>query len=309
MMKESKNENDVFYYLGIVGSIAGILSALIEIIAWLDSGGTYRLLATILFAAMSIWILLLLSKRKTEKKEYIKEIYNLVRHMHLDLAHNIRDGVARIEKIELRILSGLNNNMALFAEIYENEKDKAYNTMRDLMRYLSDYLSSTRFNNGDVYACIKIISQNAEDEYEKMSVVTFVRSPNTPKSRLNKDKPVVVGKCSDYMDFCYEGKSDFKSSNLQKLEKIGLYENDSDNYKAGEYSSTILTPIRHIQKERKNGEIFANYEVLGFVCIDSKENNEHWENEDSIELQMLSMISDSLYIYFREFIYTLGEVA
>ena len=43
------------------------------------------------------------------------------------------------------------------------------------------------------------------------------------------------------------------------------------------------------------------YELLGFLCIDTKELMPEWENEDSFAFHLTALFADSLYILMQKY--------
>ena len=73
------------------------------------------------------------------------------------------------------------------------------------------------------------------------------------------------------------------------MQRSGLYENDTDNFKNKEYQSTIVSAVRYNEKgnykeeKETNLDIDIKNDVVGFVCIDSKKSLPNWTAENSLE--------------------------
>ena len=135
-------------------------------------------------------------------------------------------------------------------------------------------------------------------EFLSEEIISLVRSSNTKEERESVT-PTIIGQNTDFINLCRGQIIFFGSGNLLKLSESGQYINDSDNWDNGKtYLSTLVTPIRYYNNDERNN---IKTDVIGFLCIDCKEEIYEWEKADSFELQILGAFSDILYVYIKEF--------
>lgn len=109
-------------------------------------------------------------------------------------------------------------------------------------------------------------------------------------------------KNTDFTNLCKGQIVFFGSSDLHKITDSGQYINDSRNWEENKYTSTLVTPIRYYNNDIYNSRTRnIKPDIIGFLCIDSKDEIKEWEYSDSFELQLLAAFSDVLYVYIKEF--------
>lgn len=165
-----------------------------------------------------------------------------------------------------------------------------------LSEYLSDYRGTT------VSICIKVFKKRDRNrsEFQTEEIITLSRSSNTEHERCNSNN-TYVGQNTDFTNLCNGQIIFFASSNLHKIEESGQYINDSPNWESSKYTSTLVTPIRYNNNSKNKGNNYIKPDIIGFLCIDSMDEIQEWENSDSFELQIMAAFSDILYIYLKEF--------
>lgn len=74
------------------------------------------------------------------------------------------------------------------------------------------------------------------------------------------------------------------------------YKNEKSDWPE-KYNSTIVVPIRYLNTNDGN----LIHDILGFLCVDSKNSIKRWNDNNSFELQYLAIFADSIYTYIKLF--------
>lgn len=254
--------------------------------------------------AMGVLIIRTIYIAIKSKSEMYSLQKNLANFIHIQLIHKIRNNLVELEPITVKLnkFAKIDNSDAI-NECYESEIEKLRKNLKEYVDCLAKYLTSYRKSN--ISVCIKIFKtrdRNRKD-FEDEEIITFVRSENTEKDRNNNNNKTFVGQNTDFSNLCKGQIIFFASSNLHKIKESGQYINDSKNFKKHKYTSTLVAPIRYNNNDQNNTRINKSIrpDIIGFLCIDSKDKIEEWESPDSFELQLLAIFSDVLYVYIKEF--------
>ncbi len=183
-------------------------------------------------------------------------------------------------------------NIDAISESYNFELKILQNNVKEYINELSTYL--TNYRNSTISACIKIFKRRNRNrnEFQSEEIITLARSSNTEYER-NNQKQTFVGQNTDFTNLCNGQIIFFGSSNLNKINESGHYINDSVNWESKKYTSTLVTPIRYYNDNYGNQRnINIKSDIIGFLCIDSKDEIKEWESSDSFELQMMAVFSD-----------------
>lgn len=217
--------------------------------------------------------------------------------LHTQLIHKIRNNIVELEPLSLKMQKYVkSNNYEAISECYKKELLTLSKNLKIYIDSLSKYL--TKYRGSLISVCIKVFKKRDRNrlEFQSEEIITLARSSNTENER-NNNKHTYVGQNTDFTNLCNGQMVFFASSNLQKIEESGQYINDSPNWNNKKYTSTLVTPIRY----NNNGNNYIKSDIIGFLCIDSKDEIQEWENSDSFELQILAAFSDILYVYIKEF--------
>lgn len=213
-----------------------------------------------------------------------KKTLILLKMLHFKFVHDIRSKIVEVNYLLPKRISKAQKDDEDMKIVYNKELEKLKNNIAPYVNALGDYLTSYR--NKKISVCIKTFlngSVNKQD-YMDEEIITIARSKNTKNSRNKKTYHAIVKKNSDFIDLCYGRSSFFGKTHLKQLYNSGLYKNDSPNWWK-HYNCTLVAPIRYYNKDNENTNINIDIDVIGFLCIDCKEDILEWEKADSFELQ------------------------
>lgn len=224
--------------------------------------------------------------------------------LHRHLIHRIRNNIVELEPISLKLQKfAKENNEDAISECYKSEFVKLSKNLKEYIDSLSHYL--TKYRGETISACIKVFKNRDRNrsEFQSEEIITLARSSNTENERNNSNNSnkTYVGQNTDFTNLCKGQIVFFGSSNLYKINESGQYINDSENWKTNKYKSTLVTPIRYNNNSNNGSNNDIKPDIIGFLCIDCKDEILEWENSDSFELQILAAFSDILYVYIKEF--------
>lgn len=236
---------------------------------------------------------------------------DFTKKLHVRFFHDLRDDIKDLENYGKKINAGDDKEkIILKEEMFKKFVESMQRYIDFISEYFSDYCGST------ISACIKIIKLDKDnqdiDDIKNRRAITLVRSSATKRERSKNNEEVTVVKNSDFLFLCtganvFYGKADLD----QEYSKHQYNVEDDYNTWHSKYISTLITPIRYYNKHRRytTNDNRIELDILGFLCIDSKKKQINWEDFDSHELQLMAIISDSLYTYMKRFkdIYIKGE--
>jgi hypothetical protein len=237
-------------------------------------------------------------KSRTESNDMQRKV---TKFLHQNLIHKVRNDIVELEILTPVLIKYVNdgNNDALL-EFYDKELLVLKSKLKGYVDCLASYL--TKYRSNEISVCIKVFKNRDRNrtKFLEEEIITFARSSNTEKER-NNSNITTIGANTDFANLCRGQIVFFASSNLNKIEKSGQYINDSVNWKNSKYISTLVIPIRYYNNAVTNNNNNIKSDVIGFLCIDSKEEIIEWESSNSFELQLLASFADILYVYIKEF--------
>lgn len=277
------------YYLGIPSLISSILKYILYSCIVVFFIGLICLLIRIIYVSI---------KSKAESFYVQRKISEF---LHRQLIHKIRNNIVELEPLSLKLEKyAKENNLDAISESYNNALADLTKNLKEYIDSLSQYL--TDYRGTTVSICIKVFKKRDRNrsEFQTEEIITLARSSNTEHERNNSEN-AFVGQNTDFTNLCKGQIVFFASSNLHKIKESGQYINDSTNWESNKYTSTLVTPIRYNNNSKNNGNNYIKPDIIGFLCIDSLDEIQEWENSDSFELQIMAAFSDILYIYIKEF--------
>lgn len=312
---ESKS-NHIFMF---IGNLTTILSALVGLVSWILKiifiriDGLNRDVITLLIYISHFCVVLLIicivliiirlfitTIRANIKARHMHR--KLMYFIHENLLHRIRNDIIQLDMLKSKVDQYRKvGNVDAIKELYDAELRKLCDNLEAYINPLATYLSEYR--NNMISVCIKAFKRRDKERRDFLSeqIISLARSENTKKDRDNYGE-TYIGQNTDFSNLCTGQNVFFGSSNLDKLAESGSYVNDSINWDSakntGKYVSTLVTPIRYYNNDSKNN---VKTDIIGFLCIDSREEIVEWERNDSFELQLLACFSDILYVYIKDF--------
>jgi hypothetical protein len=227
----------------------------------------------------------------------------LTRSLHKKLAHEIRNQITRLNDVAQTVRA-----LQFESEVERNKFDalltEEYNLLKSNVQpyvdWISEYLSS--ITTRTVSTCIKIFAFDEIDvRLEDKHLLTIARCKYTDNKRKKENDLPIIGKNTDFLDLCRGLCNFYASSDLHKKHKSGEYISDSHFFKEEMYTSTIVVPIRQVTTNFKDYKLQVKPNVIGFLCIDSEASIPEWEKEDTLELHLLYIYADLLYVYLNSF--------
>lgn len=198
------------------------------------------------------------------------------------------------------------------------------NTKKYLVKsldYVCEIISSSA--RADVSACIKVIDNEGEDgtpiDINHAKVRTFCRSSNTDGERISHDminnvaKSVKIIDNTDFYDILKgDSGSGFYQRNLldysKKLEEAGkIYRNTTEQYWRY-YKGTIVAPIRVAKERLHYVDSDDDFDVIGFLCIDTLSTNVFREKDKSYYMKIVKSFAAELYIILNKYNYYLTKI-
>lgn len=246
-----------------------------------------------------IYILcIIISRAAKQEIESRNDSLNTVTKLHNDFIHKIRDGIYELHMVNKKlIIIKESNNEEAMQEMRLHAFDNLIRNLQDFVNSISDFLS--HYNDDTISVCIKIINSGQEnvDNLDKKAK-TLVRSKNTIRERNRPNENITIGKNSDFTHLC-----DGTNIWYHGIDLITKYNNHEYMNEApkedwqSKYNSTIVVPIRYYNTNY--GELI--HDIIGFLCIDSKNIVADWDDNNSFELQYLAIYADSIYTYIKLF--------
>lgn len=225
-------------------------------------------------------------------------VSSFARMIHINFIHDIRSNIVELDTLSEK-LNNIDLENANIDKIYNEELEKLRNNIQPYVDILAEYLSSYR--NDTISVCVKIMKDGNRynSDYLDKELITLARSKNT-KTYRKTSRNSIIRNNSDFIELSL-GKSMFYGKcNLKKLYDDNIYLNDSPEWWKY-YDCTLVAPIRYYNKDRIKGKVDIDLDIIGFLCIDCKNNIKEWESSTSLELQLLAIVADSLYTYIRLF--------
>lgn len=247
-----------------------------------------------------VLIILVLTIRKAGEKELEtnSNTYNIINKLHYEFAHRLRDGIYNLYVINKRI-SELRekNNADAILEVQARAYDNLILDLQAFVDLIADCLSS--YNHDTISVCIKTINPGQENiANEEKKAKTLVRSKNTKRDRKRNNENITLGKNSDFKHLCDGTNIWYHGIDLKSKYEKHEYENEADEKDwQSKYNSTIVVPIRYYNIDENT----SVNDILGFLCIDSKNIVKSWDDIESFELQYLAIFADSIYTYIKLF--------
>lgn len=291
---------------GIMSCILWLIKKIDESISCLPKAvanvliSVYHLFVVVFVICLIVIFVRIVSEGIKNKARGLYIQRKLTEFIHKSLIHRIRDKIVELEPVSEKMQGYFkSSNSDAIEECYMAELNKLKSNLKKIIDELAEYL--TKYRQTEISVCIKIFKNRDRNrnEFQSEEIIPIARSSNTEQKRKN-DKQTIVGHNTDFTNLSKGQMIFFGSSNLQQINESGQYINDSENWEANKYTSTLVTPIRYNNINANDG-IRIKHDIIGFLCIDSEEVIKEWENADSFELQLLATFSDILYVYIKEF--------
>lgn len=295
--------------LALFTLVTAIINLIVGIVQLVKGQSLFVILFIIGFVIFTIVSITLFSLRNVQKsfaiktkKDYDNFIEKTSNITH-NLLHRVRNSIYYMEN-------------AFTCKKFDNVKDfEQYVTMEflqlvdSLANGLKDILDT------DIRACIKCLKYTAlnEEDINKMNLVTFARSGlrNIDEIMQEHLQPIVLEENSDFLDIVNNEKNSrqrqyFYEKNLKeydkRLRKEGKkYRNSNDSWES-DYITTIVCPIRLKRRTGNTDDSMLEYDLIGFLCVDSLDENAFCGECSDFCFDLLKGLADILYVYLDRFI-------
>lgn len=193
---------------------------------------------------------------------------------HLDIWNKIKE----LEKTKIEI-----------KKLKLEGKDIVYLQNNNIETYLRKVVEMIKgiYPESDPNVSIKLISKNNAKELLDGQVMTWYTYPdksNNIKMTYN------IKENTDFSSIIKDSSEYFFVSDLKKYNALNSYFNENKDF-IQQYNTSIVVPI---QKKDKNGE-----DVIGFLCIDSREKLGNVEKNRSI-IEIVKSAASNLYEYLSQ---------
>lgn len=213
-----------------------------------------------------------------------------------DKANQYIEGYDKILKRYSECFSDFENNIQVQSDV-ENLYETATKSLKEIVDKIRNIISEITDSN--IRVCIKAFPKKYSNlNLDEMEIFTFCRSDNSLKESVmehsdkvkvceNTDFKLIMMKSTSYPYFAFNGLLNFEKETGMK------YENSTDEWDR-KYIATIVYPIsRHTETIR--GREYFN--TLGFLCIDTLDENAFAASDGRMCIKFLSSISHLLYIF------------
>lgn len=313
-MKHDTNDNqrwsESFFIKSIMAgfalltSIANLVVAVTKLIEGKNVIAIIAMIGFVVFCAISI---IAFSLRTVQRNSGIKT------------QKDYEDFIGKISEITHNMLHRLRNSICHMDDFYDRIDNvidfEQYITQEvlQMVDYLAIELSNITGSN--IRACIKCIDYTTlhEEDINKMSVVTFARSGQKDIVEIMQEhrKPISIDENTDFSEIVRSGENKrqrqyFYEKNLRKFDEqlriMGKkYENTNQSWE-NDYITTIVCPIRLKRQSESIEEAVVYYDLIGFLCVDSLDENAFDNEYSDFCFDLLKGLSDILYVYLDKFI-------
>lgn len=159
-----------------------------------------------------------------------------------------------------------------------------------------------RVTGEEVSACIKLIADDCQ------STQTFYRSKNNQKNREKrvKNKNPKFSENTDFDKIINGNEEYFYVTDLKKYKQTHEYRNSNEHVDV--YNGTIVVPIK-IKNEfiHFSNEKLDEYNLLGFLCVDSESNRAFTQRQKKYNLQIMFLFANIFYMILNKYKYYLNK--
>lgn len=227
---------------------------------------------------------------------------------------------SRISQRSHELLHKLRDIICHMEDLYKFQKPQSKESFEELVTQDSlrfvDLLSKelTEITGCKVRACIKCIDYcNSISNNQDINIITFARSgkTNIVETIQEHKKSIKVSENTDFAEIVENGQNSrqrqfFYERNLifydMKLQDEGKkYRNTNPNWKK-DYITTIVCPIRSKRKTKTEKGHIVEYDLKGFLCVDSLDENAFANEYSDFCFDLLEGLADILYVFFNYYV-------
>lgn len=294
-MKKKKNEKkahrieilkNIFKYIAFTSSIIGVCIEVYNIVSVVLSGRE-GLVGHISYAAVFLLVLAI---------SLIAILFN----------RNDLSIFAKTQKMvshNKEVMHGLRDDFFIAQGIIQTTQDPrrrleaVINMLLPVVGKMSETLKSV--TGADVRVCVKIIhAEKYDDNSTEYSIRTICRNEhrNTNVARAEYDvSDMAICENTDFSVIMNGLQDYFHVDDLYKYSENNVYRNSTHGWE-DRYRSAMVFPIRlNIEKTHKTNK----YDLMGFVCVDSKFKTTFIGKIGSLCEDYCIGIADTLYVYMK----------
>ena len=244
-----------------------------------SNNGDGGISSEVFIVSLAIMVILVLARYFCFKLQTIKN-YRQISEKYYRLMHDFRNEINQMELYYKDIESGIREwDIELFTTLVSKFLVQGLDNLCEMLQILSG-------SHKKICGCIKYLYTNETGaiNYNNALVKTFVRSRNTDSNRVvldekNAGKPIKVSENTDFRtivngDQIYNNDVFYKQNlikydkQLSKADPNSHYDNTTEHYEQY-YIATIVAPIRVANKRLFYKSENADYDLLGFLCVDT----------------------------------------
>ena len=244
-----------------------------------SNNGDGGISSEVFIVSLAIMVILVLARYFCFKLQTIKN-YRQISEKYYRLMHDFRNEINQMELYYKDIESGIREwDIELFTTLVSKFLVQGLDNLCEMLQILSG-------SHKKICGCIKYLYTNETGaiNYNNALVQTFVRSRNTDSNRVvldekNAGKPIKVSENTDFRtivngDQIYNNDVFYKQNlikydkQLSKADPNSHYDNTTEHYEQY-YIATIVAPIRVANKRLFYKSENADYDLLGFLCVDT----------------------------------------
>lgn len=278
------NVLNFFAMLFTIAAGVGIPTSIFTIfVGHVDSkSDVYNIPSGVFIGSLSIVLILLMVRYYLLKFRTVKN-YRQVSERYYRLLHDFRNDINQLELYYKDIECGKKWDMDLFTVMVSQFLINGLDNLCETLQILSG-------GGKKICGCVKYLYTNETGKisYYNALVKTFVRSSNTDSNRIvldekNINKPIKVSENTDFRtiingdqncnnDVFYKQNLIKYDKQLNKADPNAHYDNTTEHYEQY-YIATIVAPIRVANKRLFYKKENTDYDLLGFLCVDTLDGN------------------------------------
>lgn len=293
--------------LSLLTAVANLVVAVMKIIEGKTDYAIWSIIAFFVFICMSILGFSLWNVQRNYGIKTNEDYENLickVSNITHNILHRIRDGMNYMENICFT---------TQVSDVNEFERLITQEVMQ-ILDIIAEEL--TELLGTKVRVCIKCFDYSKEnfelEEIENKVLITFARSGHRQINEVLQEhkKAINIEKNTDFLEIVNNANNGrqrqfFYEKNLLTYEKElkasgKIYEN-SNPFWDKDYITTIVCPIRQAIYDKKNNNSSLQYNLKGFLCVDSLDEQAFDNIYADFSLDLIKGIADILYVFLNDF--------
>ena len=290
------------WIINLITILSGILTV-VSFVFGFFSIKKFNIYVRCIFLILTLFLILLFFQLKKYQKLDIMRLKAVSFNYH-KLLHSSRDLYFNV----LKQHKNNNQNIQDLGMYYKNQLSKILNYLCDIME---------TYCGQEIFSCIKMIVPSNINDIDKIELMTLCRSDNSDTMRGNyENKLIKLIDNTDFIDIIDTN----SGSNLNYFYKTNLIQYDKDLRKEGkiyknsnpnwqnDYIGTIVVPIQIEHKFLYDTLQENSYNVIGFLCIDSKSESAFLKRQERYNVDIVKSFADIIYVLLSQYQYYLNKL-